>query len=94
MEGHTPVVELLLSLKADPSEYDGSGMIPLQGALRSKQFETAELLIKGGSPVNHQDHRGQNVLHDATVAGNLGLVKMILKKMLIAAQKISAGKLH
>ena len=48
MEGHTPVVKLLLSLKADPSEYDGSGMIPLQGALRNKQFETAELLIKEG----------------------------------------------
>ena len=92
MEGHTEVVELLLSLKADPSEYHGSGMIPLQGALRSKQFETAELLIKGGSPVNHQDHRGQNVLHDATAAGNLGLVKMILEKNADSSSKNQRGE--
>lgn len=55
------MVQLLIDFGADVRACDKDGLTPLENALESSQFDTAELLIKHGADLNHQMVKGETI---------------------------------
>ena len=55
------MVKLLIDHGADVRACDKDGMTPLENALESAQFDSAELLIKHGADINQQMVKGQTI---------------------------------
>lgn len=61
--GHVPVVEYLLEVKADVSARTEDGWQPLHCACRWNKVDVASLLLQNGAVINSQTNGGQTPLH-------------------------------
>lgn len=64
--GHSSVVEFLLSQGADIEARTQDGWQPLHCACRWTKVESASLLLQNGAPINSQTNGGQTPLHLAS----------------------------
>ena len=77
--GHTPVVEFLLSKGADVNAADGSGQTALMHTCKRSFNETAAVLLKNGADANIRTRKaGTSALMIAAVLGNVDLLRMLL----------------
>lgn len=71
----------------DPNAEDEYGATPLHYAIMSIEENNIQALISLGADVNHQDHKGQSILHIAVARyvenqDDYAFYKEILKEML------------
>ncbi|XP_059892437.1 ankyrin repeat and SOCS box protein 3-like [Gadus macrocephalus] len=78
-EGHTDVVKLLATARANINVKDASGLTPLLAAVSNDKPATAMALIRKGGAVHVTDASGQSCLHLASAQGSIVLVSMLLR---------------
>jgi uncharacterized protein len=73
--------ELLLRRGADPTALarNSTQVMPLHSAAAGRSFETMELLLKHGAPVNAKQQQGWTALHSAAQNGDEKMVKLLLQ---------------
>ena len=77
-QGHTAVVELLLSFESDVNGKDNEGYTPLHFAASEGQKEVAKLLLANKADVNARNSSGESPLHHAAEKGHQELVALLL----------------
>lgn len=77
-EGHTNIIEYLLSRHADVSPVDRTGGTPLSDAIRHKQLEAQRILAKAGASVPHDDDAAAELCRLA-FEGDLDEMKILVE---------------
>ena len=76
---HTPVVERLLGLGANPRLIDNEGRSPLHHAAESGNTGPVSLLLAHGIPPSPTDWYGETPLHAAAERGHVEVVRQLLE---------------
>lgn len=76
--GHSNVVELLFSLRADPSITTPSGATPLHHAAVGGHEDVAQILVDHNAAIDAVDEDGQTPLHRAARAGHSSVVEFLI----------------
>eukprot|EP00270_Netrium_digitus_P010765 TRINITY_DN3358_c0_g1_i2.p1 TRINITY_DN3358_c0_g1~~TRINITY_DN3358_c0_g1_i2.p1 ORF type:complete len:253 (-),score=60.25 TRINITY_DN3358_c0_g1_i2:234-992(-) len=78
--GHCVVVEVLLSLGADPNRSNSGGRAALHYAASKGLVSAAQALIQGGADISKSDTVGCTPLHRAAGTGNVAICELLLEE--------------
>jgi ankyrin repeat protein len=92
IEGHKPVVELLLAKGAPVNERDLPLKTPLYYAVLNGHKNIVELLLTHGADVNSKDGSGQTPLHWAVEKGHREIVELLIDKGADVGAKNNDGR--
>lgn len=91
--GHTDIIELLLSHGANIHAKNEYGGTALQTAVYHKQLAIIELLLQRGAYIDEKKNDGTTSLHTAVEGGDLNVIELLLKnKANVDAAIISSRK--
>ncbi len=79
-EGHSAVVEHLLSKRAQLESPDSEGKTALSWAAFNGKFQTANCLLDQGANLSHADKKGRAPLDLAAIQGHSDVVQLLLEK--------------
>lgn len=77
--GQYNVIEVLLSLKADPNIRTKMGDTALHRAVSNKQRTICKILLNNSADPNIQQNDGETPLHQACIQGDIKTVKLLLE---------------
>jgi len=92
LEGHLPVVELLLSKFPDIcNAQDNSGATPLHLCVDTGNYEIATLLLRRGALFHLKNKAGQSAMTEASYRKDLAILDLFLKHDLKRKQSLEAS---
>ena len=80
MNGHIPIVQLLISYGADVNDHDEQGFTPLHECANNGDPEMTQFLLDNGARLDVRDDRGMTPLQLAAANGNAKVVELLLER--------------
>lgn len=90
--GHTEVVQVLLTAGADPDKANQFGYTPLMMAAGSDDTDMVQLLLDGGAQIDKGNEYGWTPLHTAAYGGREEVIQLLLERGADPKKTNSLGK--